>query len=230
MRRCYFQPNPFGYGDECWRPLIIRAGGSKSVLFVARWLNQSQEIWEKARKISRAHGYTIPGSICWWDAEPGQRHLLLFWYWSSSAALAWSATFYGLAIFFNYPHYMATLYRAYHTADDFRKYRIFTVHITALILLTLVLSHFSYRAFALAVHHLSHHWSPWHAGGQNYGLFMMFARRAGAKPSETGRQLLYSAFLCSYLILFLTFHTGASQDPLFISLGILEKSICHRSL
>ena len=148
--------------------------------------------------------------------------LLLFWYLSSSAALAWSATFYGLAIFFNYPHYMATLYRAYHTSEDFRKYRIFTVHITALILLTLILSHFWYRALPwLFTIYLT--WSPWHYSGQNYGLFMMFARRAGAKPSENERQSLYSAFLCSYLILFLTFHTGASQDPLFISLGIPEK-------
>jgi tetratricopeptide (TPR) repeat protein len=148
--------------------------------------------------------------------------LLLFWYLSNSAALAWSATFYGLAIFFNYPHYMATLYRAYHTSEDFRKYRIFTVHITGLILLTLILSHFWYRALPwLFTIYLT--WSPWHYSGQNYGLFMMFARRAGAKPSETVRQVLYSAFLCSYLILFLTFHTGASQDPLFISLGIPEK-------
>jgi tetratricopeptide (TPR) repeat protein len=148
--------------------------------------------------------------------------LLLFWYLSNSAALAWSATFYGLAIFFNYPHYMATLYRAYHTSADFRKYRIFTVHITALILLTLLVSHFWYRALPwLFTIYLT--WSPWHYSGQNYGIFMMFARRAGAKPSETERQSIYSAFLCSYLILFLTFHTGASQDPLFISLGIPEK-------
>ncbi len=148
--------------------------------------------------------------------------LLLFWYWSNSAALAWSATFYGLAIFFNYPHYMATLYRAYHTREDFQKYRIFTVHITALVVLTLVMSHFWYRALPwLFTIYLT--WSPWHYSGQNYGLFMMFARRAGAKPSENVRQALYSAFLCSYLILFLTFHTGASQDPLFLSLGIPEK-------
>lgn len=148
--------------------------------------------------------------------------LLLFWYLSSSSALAWSATFYGLAIFFNYPHYMATLYRAYHTSEDFQKYRIFTVHITALIVLTLIVSHFWYRALPwLFTIYLT--WSPWHYSGQNYGLLMLFARRAGAKPAESDRQALYSAFLCSYLILFLTFHTGVSQDPLFISLGIPEK-------
>jgi len=149
--------------------------------------------------------------------------LMLFWYLSNTSAIAWSATFYGLAIFFNYPHYMATLYRAYHTAEDFRKYRIFTVHITLLIALTLVAAHFWYGALPwLFTIYLT--WSPWHYSGQNYGLFMMFARRAGAKPSENARQALYGAFLCSYLILVLTFHTGISRDPLFISLGIPEKA------
>jgi tetratricopeptide (TPR) repeat protein len=116
---------------------------------------------------------------------------------------------------------MATLYRAYHRAEDFEKYRIFTVHITALIALTVVLSHFWFRAlpFIFTVYLTG---SPWHYSGQNYGLFMMFARRAGAKPSETERRALYLAFLVSYLILFTGFHTGLSSDPLFLSLGIPE--------
>lgn len=68
--------------------------------------------------------------------------LLLVSYLSiASSARAWSITFYALALFFNYPHYMATIYRAYHRAEDFHKYRIFTVHFTALIVLTLILSH-----------------------------------------------------------------------------------------
>ena len=50
-------------------------------------------------------------------------------------------------------------------------------------------------------------WSPWHYSGQNYGLFMMFARRAGADPDKAGRRALYGAFVVSYLILFLGFHT-----------------------
>jgi tetratricopeptide (TPR) repeat protein len=148
--------------------------------------------------------------------------LLLFWYLSNTSALAWSIAFYGLALFFNYPHYMATLYRAYHREEDFRKYRIFTVHITVLVLLTLIVSHFWFRALPwLFTIYLT--WSPWHYSGQNYGLFMMFARRAGAKPSENERQALYGAFLLSYAILFLSFHTGPSGDPLFISLGLPEK-------
>jgi tetratricopeptide (TPR) repeat protein len=148
--------------------------------------------------------------------------LLLAYYASRSSALGWSITFYGLALFFNYPHYMATIYRAYHTQADFHKYRTFTVHITALIALTLILSHFWFRAIPW-IFTIYLVWSPWHYSGQNYGLFMMFARRGGATPSAARRRALYSSFLISYLILFLSFMTGPSNDPLFISPGIPER-------
>ena len=145
--------------------------------------------------------------------------LLLAYVASRSSAMGWSIAFYGLALFFNYPHYMATVYRAYHTAEDFHKYRIFTVHITALIVLTLILSHFWFRALPW-IFTLYLIWSPWHYSGQNYGLFMMFARRGGATPSPARRRALYSAFLISYLILLLSFWTGPSNDPLFVSPAI----------
>jgi tetratricopeptide (TPR) repeat protein len=146
--------------------------------------------------------------------------LLLISYFSlASSTRTWSVVFYALALFFNYPHYMATIYRAYHRAEDFHKYRVFTVHITGLVVLTLLLSHFWLRLLPwIFTIYLT--WSPWHYSGQNYGLFMMFARRAGADPDKSCRRALYSAFIVSYLILFLGFHTGASSDPLFLSLGI----------
>jgi tetratricopeptide (TPR) repeat protein len=145
--------------------------------------------------------------------------LLLSYFSAASSARAWSVAFYVLALFFNYPHYMATIYRAYHRSEDFQKYRIFTVHITGLILLTVLLSHFWLRLLPwIFTIYLT--WSPWHYSGQNYGLFMMFARRAGADPDKNARRALYGAFVVSYLILFLGFHTGPSTDPLFISLGI----------
>ncbi len=146
--------------------------------------------------------------------------LLLISYVSlASSAQTWSVIFYALALFFNYPHYMATIYRAYHRPEDFQKYRIFTVHITALVLLTLCLSHYWLRLLPwIFTIYLT--WSPWHYSGQNYGLFMMFARRAGADPDKSTRRTLYGAFIVSYLVLFLGFHTGPSTDPLFLSLGI----------
>ncbi|MGA9390553.1 MAG: tetratricopeptide repeat protein [Candidatus Sulfotelmatobacter sp.] len=146
--------------------------------------------------------------------------LLLISYFSIASSIrTWSVVFYALALFFNYPHYMATIYRAYHRAEDFRKYRIFTVHITALLALTLILSHAWVQVLPwIFTIYLT--WSPWHYSGQNYGLFMMFARRAGAKPTDATRRALYGAFIVSYLVLFLGFHTGTSTDPLFISIGI----------
>lgn len=146
--------------------------------------------------------------------------LLLISYFSiASSARAWAVAFYALALLFNYPHFMATIYRAYHRAEDIQKYRIFTIHTTALIVLTLILAH-SWTRILPWIFTIYLTWSPWHYSGQNYGLFMMFARRAGAKPSENTRRALYSAFIASYLLLFLGFHTGPSTDPLFISLGI----------
>lgn len=146
--------------------------------------------------------------------------LLLFSYLTTtSSAMAWSIGFYGLALVFNYPHYMATLYRAFRRPEDFRRYKIFTVHITGLVLLTLLLSHFYLNALPW-IFTLYLTLSPWHYSGQNYGLFMLFARRSGAVPTENQRQSLYLAFLLSYLILFLSFHGAPSHDPLFISLGI----------
>jgi tetratricopeptide (TPR) repeat protein len=146
--------------------------------------------------------------------------LLLLAYFSSAAStLTWSVLFYGLALFFNYPHYMATIYRAYHTKEDFEKYRIFTVHITLLVALTVIFSHFWIRSlpFIFTVYLTA---SPWHYSGQNYGLFMMFARRAGAQPSNLERRALYAAFLISYAVLLLSLHTGPSGDYLFVSLNI----------
>jgi tetratricopeptide (TPR) repeat protein len=145
--------------------------------------------------------------------------LLLSYVSAASNARTWSIAFYVLALFFNYPHYMATIYRAYHRSEDFQKYRIFTVHTTALIMLTLLLSHYWLRLLPwIFTIYLT--WSPWHYSGQNYGLFMMFARRAGADPDKSARRALYGAFVVSYLVLFLSFHTGPSTDPLFLSLGI----------
>ena len=145
--------------------------------------------------------------------------LVVAYAFTASAARAGSLAFYALALLFNYPHYMATIYRAYHRPEDFRKYRIFTVHITALILLTVLASHF-WSGILPWIFTLYLTWSPWHYTGQNYGVFMMFARRAGASVQKTDRNAIYGAFVASYLILFISFHTGSSSDPLFHSLGI----------
>jgi tetratricopeptide (TPR) repeat protein len=147
--------------------------------------------------------------------------LLLAYFSPVESTRAWSLGLYGLALVFNYPHYMATIYRAYHTQADFNQYRIFTVHITLLVALTMVVSHLWFGALPwIFTLYLSA--SPWHYSGQNYGLFMMFARRGGAQPTAAVRRALYAAFVLSYLILLLNFHTGPSTDPLFVSLNLSQ--------
>src|SRR5271156_4570449 len=134
----------------------------------------------------------------------------------------WVVAFYALAIVFNYPHFMATIYRAYHTRENFEKYKFFTLHITLLLALTAILMHASPRLFPW-VFTLYICWSPWHYSGQNYGLLMMFARRSGAEVTPSERCWLRAAFIASYVMLLASFETGGSNDPLILSLGIPAK-------
>src|SRR5271168_5575466 len=132
--------------------------------------------------------------------------LLLTNYVSSSSTKGWSFAFYALALLFNYPHFMATVYRAYHSYDEFAKYRVFTVHVTLLLLFAGLIAHLWYPLLPW-IFTLYICWSPWHYTGQNYGLLMMFARRAGAAPSDAERRALRLSFMASYVMLMFSFHT-----------------------
>ncbi len=135
---------------------------------------------------------------------------------------AWAMAFYLLAIVFNYPHFMATIYRAYHTRADFEKYKFVTLHVTLLLVLTGIVMHASPHFFPW-LFTLYICWSPWHYSGQNYGLLMMFARRSGAEVTAGERRWLRGAFVASYLMLLASFETGGSTDPLILSLGLPAK-------
>jgi len=145
--------------------------------------------------------------------------LVLTNYVSPSSTTGWSFAFYLLALLFNYPHFMATVYRAYHSYDEFRKYRYFTVHVALLLAAAGLIAHLWYPLLPW-IFTLYICWSPWHYTGQNFGLLMMFTRRAGLSPHEGERQALHLAFIASYLMLLFSFHTGKSADPLIISLGL----------
>jgi tetratricopeptide (TPR) repeat protein len=130
----------------------------------------------------------------------------------------WSAVFYGLALVCNYPHYMATIYRAY-GRDDRGAHRLYTHWLTAGLLALGVAAHawfplvpWLFTAYVM--------WSPWHYTGQNFGVLMMFLRRAGVDVSAEERRRLHLAFLASFVMLLAAFNTGASTDPLVLSLGL----------
>ena len=138
---------------------------------------------------------------------------------TQSHAQQWSFAFYFLALLFNYPHFMATVYRAYRTREQFEKYRIFTVHIAVLLVLAGALTH-ALPLLLPWLFTLYICWSPWHYSGQNFGLLMMFSRREGLAPEPKERHALYAAFIASYVLLMLSFHTGPSTDDMILSLNI----------
>jgi len=138
---------------------------------------------------------------------------------AGSKAAQWSFAFYLLALLFNYPHFMATAYRAYRSYDELTRYRFYTIHVALLLACAGIVAHLWYPALPW-IFTLYICWSPWHYTGQNFGLAMMFARRAELSPTENERQALHLSFIASYLMLLLSFHTGPSADPMIISLGV----------
>jgi tetratricopeptide (TPR) repeat protein len=130
-----------------------------------------------------------------------------------TGALAFSM----LSVAVNGPHYMATIYRAYRTREDFARYRVRTLYCTLFLTAVLIAAHGFYGIVALLMTiYLT--WSPWHYMGQNFGLMLMFVHRNELKIDRRGRNTLWIAFVASYLLTFLFFHTGPSS-PFWISIG-----------
>jgi hypothetical protein len=136
----------------------------------------------------------------------------------------WAVLFYALALVCNYPHYMATIHRAYARLEDRSAHRLFTHYVTVVLIGTAVAAHvwpalvpWLFTAYVM--------WSPWHYTGQNFGLSMMFLRRAGIEVSERERSLLHGAFIASYLLLLAAFNQGASQNRFILSLGLRDEIV-----
>jgi hypothetical protein len=137
---------------------------------------------------------------------------------TGDSARDWAGGFYALALLANYPHYMATVYRAYGVADR-SAHRAYTVYGTAALVALGALAHADLRLLpVLFTAYVM--WSPWHYSGQNYGLLMMFVRRGGlaARPEQARR--LKFAFAASYVMLLAAFNEGPSADPTVLSLGL----------
>ncbi len=197
------------------KPYVITSGSRRIIAALSRMASAAQRLAPPVWIQNPALDFIVGCGA--WSAP-----LLAFAYLTSaSQTAAWSVTFYALALLFNYPHYMATIYRAFHDRENFRKYHFFTVYVTAAFVVLLVACHAYARLLPLVfTAYLT--WSPWHYSGQNYGIAVMFARRTGAEISSLTRQCLYCSFIVSYAVLFLALHTGPSNDPLFLSLGLPE--------
>jgi tetratricopeptide (TPR) repeat protein len=129
------------------------------------------------------------------------------------------------------PHYGATLLRVYERRRERRAYVVFSVWAT-LAILALFLASLRLPVLATFLVTLYLTWSPWHYTGQNYGIAVMFVRRAGVPLPPTVKRLLYASFALSYLLTFVSMHAGegTAWDPAgaggssvsFLALGIPE--------
>lgn len=120
----------------------------------------------------------------------------------------------GFALFVSYPHYGATILRAYEKREERRKYFLFTVHASiALAILLVVGTRSPFVGSLLFTIYAS--WSPWHFAGQNYGLALMSLRRDGVDIPPAAKRLLYASFVLSAVLAFLEIHAALEARETF---------------
>lgn len=124
------------------------------------------------------------------------------------------------------PHYGATLLRVYERSEDRRRYQLFSVYVSLLLLALFCWGVFDDRVVSVLVT-VYFTWSPWHYTGQNYGISVMFLRRRGVDFDDSTRRALYVSFIASFFVVALVQHSGTSAMPdsrlqgvRFLSLGI----------
>lgn len=114
------------------------------------------------------------------------------------------------------PHYGATLLRVYGTESARRRYFLYAFPLGFLVWAAFAAS-FGVPRLGTALITLYLTWSPWHYTAQNFGLVMMFLRRAGLSPTPALRRLVQASFVLSFSLVFLNIHGSASTggaDPL----------------
>lgn len=120
-------------------------------------------------------------------------------------------------LFTGLPHYGATLERVYSTSAARKRYGVYALAFGLLVWGSFVAALVSGRgASQLVTLYLT--WSPWHYAAQNFGLVMMFLRRARTDVTPGFRRLVRSSFVVSFLLVFVNIHRGSSasvNDPLY---------------
>jgi len=145
--------------------------------------------------------------------------LLLTTYVSNTKTAMWSFAFYFRALLFNYPHFMATIYRAYHYLRPIREIPLF----------------YGSRRFLTGSCGAYHSSLVSLAALDLYALRLLESLalygaefrppddvRAPGRPFSTSSEwnALHHSFLASYLLLLFSFQTSTSGDPLILSLGL----------
>ena len=104
-------------------------------------------------------------------------------------------------LFTSVPHYGATLMRVYNERESRRRYAVFSVWISLVLLVAFAVAcHWYELGSGLFTVYLN--WSPWHYAGQNYGIALMFLHRRGVEVTPTAKKWLYSSFVLAFLLAF----------------------------
>lgn len=122
-----------------------------------------------------------------------------------------------IILFTGLPHYGATLERVLATPASRQTYGRYAVVFGVLVWGAFVVAILGGRGGSLLVTvYLT--WSPWHYAAQNFGLVLMFLRRAQVDVSPQFRRMIQLSFVSSFLLVFFNIHrsAGASvNDPLY---------------
>jgi tetratricopeptide (TPR) repeat protein len=116
----------------------------------------------------------------------------------------------GISFFVSAPHYGATLLRVYEQHEDRRRYAFFAIYLSALLAAAYVVGVYSVVVGSLLIT-LYITTSPWHVGGQNYGIALMFLRRRGVPISPLAKRLFYASFVLAFFLAFLSTHVADSN-------------------
>jgi hypothetical protein len=107
-----------------------------------------------------------------------------------------------LAIFVNYPHFSATVYRLYQRPENIRQFPVTALGVPLLIISAVAASLWQPEWVAPYFVTLLLVWSPFHYSGQTIGITMLYARRGGFKVGRVQRLALtafvYSTFIVNF--------------------------------
>src|SRR5437763_16731406 len=144
----------------CWQSPILKFSKIRVSTSFKAYTSQNRDLWVeffamRSSWIASPSIDLIVGCGAW--SLPLLIVPYVFWGIGQSRVLG----FYTLALFVNYPHYMATIYRAYRTREDFARYRAVTLYCTLFLIAVLIAAHGFYGLVPwLITIYLT--WSPWH--------------------------------------------------------------------
>lgn len=102
----------------------------------------------------------------------------------------------------NYPHFSATIYRFYRSADNVRQFPMTGIVWPILIVIAVWAALISPGLFASYLITLYLIWSPYHFSGQTVGLTMLYARRSGFFVGRPERLALSAFVFGTFFVLY----------------------------